>query len=879
MAELGPGLGGGGGSSDEEESDEEQTQTRRSSTAGARRAVQQDPSADLDDSETESTDSDTAGGGQDTDPFSGGSSAPAGAQRAVNQERSPARPSDSGTGDQQSGGQDADESAEDGGGITDAQQQNIDASLAEGDESIRREQQGIETGGDPTAKQAQQFEQQLTSQEGQLQTAEQFVKSQFGDVDDFSIEGVGEGRFRAEVETGGGETVTRTFRVPTDPDEIRIEADDGRLRARLTPLGAERINVNPTTGEVERRVASESGLDPGDVEAQRVDGEFEVTLSGEGKETVRSRQQQAVQGAARAVRQDELRRPPEAQLDDLDAGARGAVLAARELDEENVDRRGALRRRVKRENPNATDIEIERKGDRLVATFERKQQRGDAVTRGARGVVESTTGVDLPTERELVAPLRGGVEDVTGLNLPTHRDVVTAPRRAASGRIGIDLPTEPGLSARAREEALRRGVDLPSEQEFSAGLRESFADTTSVSLPTQEELTASSVLLTGAGPALAEPTPLGEAAVVGTAVGVGLVSSGEVLTRRAGEEGQLSEDLPTGMPDSEMPVSDSARDQAELEPEETVVLERPEIPVEGALEERAEIQTPEGMDDSAVGFTGDGELRVPDDFTGDVVLRSQSAMQRQQRRETGDELDDELDDERIIVEVPDEMIPDEEVVIGRDPAVDEFEEEPEGIERGEEAQQPQVTEEDTLEPVEEDLESTIDTDPVDFQTEVDVRMPTEEAQRPQARVGGATQDREEQRARADELVDQRPGQSVDVEVGQDLRAGMALDIAEVSLQRSALMTDELAETETVEDVSTEEIVQSEELGDDFVTRLGRGRGRRRRRQDLPDLDVGFDSGLDDEEATGGEFENPVYTPEEIISGEAFDDLDDFEEVE
>jgi ElaB/YqjD/DUF883 family membrane-anchored ribosome-binding protein len=311
-----------------------------------------------------------------------------------------------------------------------------------------------------------------------------------------------------------------------------------------------------------------------------------------------------------------------------------------------------FRERIRAENPGARNIEISSENGQLEATFESPGQEAGPVTGAARGFVSELSGIDLPTESEFVAGVTRNIEDVTGVSVPTERELVLESREAASDLFGVEVPGEEQLASDLRVAvAESTDIDLPAEQDLAESIRGGVAERTGVSPQSLED--PADVIAATAPVAVAEPTPLGEVAVGGLALGAGVVEAGDVLTTRATDAPtETVRDRP------EVPIENFGRpDELRVPPE--AFEDGFSIP-EGVAEDDVGIQVPQ--DSEGFGIE-DGEIVTPDDFTGGGVIRAGGVVGEQ----IEEPLEEEFEDDDIIIDIPEQFIPEEQVVIGEEP--------------------------------------------------------------------------------------------------------------------------------------------------------------------------------------------------------------------
>jgi hypothetical protein len=262
-----------------------------------------------------------------------------------------------------------------------------------------------------------------------------------------------------------------------------------------------------------------------------------------------------------------------------------------------------IREQVREENPQAQNIEVERTAQGFRATFEQPQEEFDPVESGARGAVESTTGVDLPTEQELVADTRQGVGDLIGVDVPSEREVTTESRTFVGGATGVDIPSEQELSTGLRTDVgAATGVDLPGQEQLTADLQAGTEDVTGVDPGAAEDLTAGETVAATA-PAAATGGPFGAAAAGGIALGAGIVASGDALTGRTTDVPVSEQVFPsdTGTPTGGL-FGEELQPTGDAEP-----TGGPEVPATGGTLFDSELSVGDGLPQSDLLLPGQSE--------------------------------------------------------------------------------------------------------------------------------------------------------------------------------------------------------------------------------------------------------------------------------
>lgn len=316
---------------------------------------------------------------------------------------------------------------------------------------------------------------------------------------------------------------------------------------------------------------------------------------------------------------------------------------ARGPDASDIDEAvGSATARLSRARENIGDRIAER--DRQQSAGDPEPRQGDVVTRGARDLVEGTTGTDLPTEREIVEGARSAVGGAIGVDVPSQAEAAVGSRQAVSDATGTDLPSEPELAQRSRQQVGDLiDTDIPSQEEGSERLQQEVSAATGVDVPDDVDPRSAAAL---APAAVAEPTPLGEAAVGGAVLGAGIVQSGERFTTRASERLERRDQ-------SEMPVPDERpgqRREVDVSGQQQVTAPELGLP-DGTLQE-SELSVPDD-----VGLT-DGELQIPEGRDRLVVQTQQSLRRGRQEPRERERPDDDA------ITVPEELLPDDDITLG-----------------------------------------------------------------------------------------------------------------------------------------------------------------------------------------------------------------------
>lgn len=318
MAQERLGAGGSGGTTEAEEFAEQAMQETQEDDVeqGARRAVEQTPGgggSELDQDaideafgvggssssqptgtatpdQTPSGGSPSGGASRSSRSGGGGSGRDSGSSSApssddLNPEDFGAEPNRTSTPTRTGGG---------GNELSDAEQQNVDAAVAEVNPRTRRQQQGVEGRRDAVGQQARELEQTVLERNPEL-----------------------------------------------SQEDVRVVRDGRQIRTELTPQGAEAVGANPTTSEVRQRVASQNeNVDADDIVVTRTeDGEFDV-----GPARPRRDRQRSVSDLDRATQQEVNQSFIQSRSRQLSGAQRrrrqlfGADLQFGEEDIQNLDR-------------------------------------------------------------------------------------------------------------------------------------------------------------------------------------------------------------------------------------------------------------------------------------------------------------------------------------------------------------------------------------------------------------------------------------------------------------------------------------------------------------------------------------------------------------
>lgn len=355
----------------------------------------------------------------------------------------------------------------------------------------------------------------------------------------------------------------------------------------------------------------------------------------------------------------------------------------------------------------------------------------------ARGEIGGTT----PRERSVVdamGEIEENIEEETGADLEPGDIEYSQEDGRVSGRLteegaesvevqntfGADIPIVGGITTTGTK--VRQDV-----RDVTDPVAEKFTEST----PSQEDVYG---LVGAAAPVAAlEPTPIGETglAVVtgGALVGGALYQEGGALT---GDDPTADASVSIGaiQPDELDAPSEPQDTSGELEPGEdtarqneiTVPEERttvsPEelgIPRDAVRNDNAEITGPDGTD-----ITDEGDIVIPADTT--QVARRTRFDDEEEEAEDGEEEAEEEEEDRVVVDVPEEFIPEEEQTIGN---VEESTEETEETSEEEEAQAPEEIQ-DPLE-VPDQQQGTEAAEPEETQADEDFAEQPQRVQEPE----------------------------------------------------------------------------------------------------------------------------------------------------
>jgi hypothetical protein len=440
------------------------------------------------------------------------------------------------------------------------------------------------------------------------------------------------------------ERVLRQSDALDSQQDVRVIRDNGRLATQLTPEAQDRLEDETAEGTA----FSDDGI--------RIDESGDVDLTDQGQETL-AREQAAAVGANITQR---FSGPIQG------AGQTGADVVNTLLQAEQNAR------------------EQEARLNRLpLAQSSRQEGRGTS---------------DENLEEAAQASILNQLEDQTGANL-SEEDVEFT---REDGQIQASLSDE-GEEAVARQNApfqntaveglFEAGAETRVEfEQFQEPIgREFFSRTPDDPLPGNNTNAASGVAGAAlAGVAAPEPVSTGTGALI-----LGGLAGGALIAD-ANRRVDLGDGVPTAQEQTELEVPEDTtggeletpdREQrAELEvPEETTTLAPEELGIPRAViqDGNAEISGPDGTE-----INDDGEIIIPLGTT--QVARQTRFEDEEEEEETDDEKAEEEEDE-VVVEVPDELLPDEEVTIGEPEETTETEETTEAEEQ---------SEEEELEPIE-----------------------------------------------------------------------------------------------------------------------------------------------------------------------------------
>jgi hypothetical protein len=314
-------------------------------------------------------------------------------------------------------------------------------------------------------------------------------------------------------------------------------------------------------------------------------------------------------------------------------------------------------------NVEESDVRISRGEDgELLARYQPEQPdvAEDPISRVARSGVERIFGSKPPTQDDLLDGLNQGVGDILGVDIPTQGEVSDEFRELSQDELGFTPPTQQELldDLQGGVEGAT-GVTLPTNEELTQPLQDRASDIAGTDL--EQFSDAETAAAAGLPFAAAEPTPLGEAALVGV---VGTAAAAQAASQAGGpvNEEIRPEDLEGGaFSGGEIPIEQPTR--REIPVVDGQSNSELDVPLE-EIRNQSEIDVPDSLDRSEIQITDGGEVTVPADFSGNVVI---------QRGETEQEdIERQENSEDVIVQVPDEFIPDEQVTIGeQDGFVDE----------------------------------------------------------------------------------------------------------------------------------------------------------------------------------------------------------------
>lgn len=222
------------------------------------------------------------------------------------------------------------------GEITDQEQQDIDAAVAEVNERVREKQQGVETNSGEVATQAQEFEQTVLEENTNLAA-----------------------------------------------EDVRIERDGNTLTATLTPQGAEEVGANKSLSEVAQEVAQETpGVEADDLSVRRGEDSFSVSLTDEAVEERRQQQRDI---------NNELSAPGEIVGDVVDTATDGAGAVGRAVGGVVGSGVGAVFAA-----PGTTQPESRSRGvrDMAVRVSRQRELLGNPKQTGVSGILNDIGGVE-----------------------------------------------------------------------------------------------------------------------------------------------------------------------------------------------------------------------------------------------------------------------------------------------------------------------------------------------------------------------------------------------------------------------------------------------------------------------------------------------------
>jgi hypothetical protein len=278
------------------------------------------------------------------------------------------------------------------------------------------------------------------------------------------------------------------------------------------------------------------------------------------------------------------------------------------------------------------------------------------------------------------------------------------------GRESVAVQTTPGNNLPVVGGILTTGTRIRAEyREQTQPAADAFNET----VPTGTDILG---LVGAAAPAAAaEPTPLGEIGLGGVVAGAAAVGVGSAVAGRvAGEDPEAQTDIAIPERDSrrqgELQPGDTNRNELEPGERQTTELEVPEeraavapeelgIPRDAVRDGDAEITGPEGTE-----ITDEGDIVIPAGTT-QVARGNRFEDEEEEEAEDEDEEEEEeeaSEEEEVVVNVPDEFLPDEEQTIGGEGSTEPVDERETRFE-SEETAEDEEAEADSDEPLEEIL--------------------------------------------------------------------------------------------------------------------------------------------------------------------------------
>jgi len=302
---------------------------------------------------------------------------------------------------------------------------------------------------------------------------------------------------------------------------------------------------------------------------------------------------------------------------------------------------------------------------------------------------EQQTTEDIPLSEDQRDSIESSLEEQTNADLSRDDYQVTVDedgqlvaRLSDEGQETVEVQNTPGrnipvvggiLTTGTRARAAYRDVTQPAADAFYN------------TVPTGSDVLG---LVGAAAPAAAaEPTPVGEIGLGGVLAGAAAVGIGSQVG------GQVAGEDPTAQTDIAIPERDNRR-QGEIQPGETnpdelepgetqtTELEVPEerttvspeelgVPRDAVQDGNAEISGPEGTE-----ITDEGDIVIPAGTTQATGKQKRFEDEEEEEEADEDEEEEEAEEEEdeVVVEVPEEFIPDEGATIGGEGATEPVEE-------------------------------------------------------------------------------------------------------------------------------------------------------------------------------------------------------------